>query len=535
MEQKTQRAGDSKYGRLFLESPRPVCGTPLFSWRFADFRGRYRRKWTAGLVAGRHIWNRRQRVVLSVVLILNTVALTAENIEPRLTPGKYAVELGKAPVPLSIQQLVRASLEISGADAPTVVADTARFEKIIAEAKKAVAPYRSSYEKGDALLVFMHRHLLTRYSEPQTRIDTLLLTGEFNCVSSAVVYMILGRAVGLQVEGVYTPDHAFVTVRADGRLVDVETTNRYGFDPGTKTAFHDAFGNTGFTYVPPGKYRLRTATDGRGLLAFILQNRMSLLERRSKFSEAVGPAADRYAVLRTKSALAGLVSEVGNYCALLNQRGEYAKAIDFLDAVEKDYGKPPRLVRLMSGLVHNEVLKLVGTEHYAQARILIRERSASGSLDASSASSLKQMVAEKRLTRAVRTLPFADALAAIRQSYHDGDIPVTLYRRYLIVVFGKEAQATAIREGYLSAVKVLERGIRLTGGDSQLERGRQVYLNNYIATVHNRFVSLFNRRDYIPAAQVIKEGLKAVPDSSVLNQDLSLIHQATGGRTAKGD
>ncbi len=469
-----------------------------------------------------------RRALLTLILLFGAVAAFAQSTEPRLTPTQFAVELGKAPVPLSVSQLIEASLRFSGADAATIAADTVRLEKIIGEAKQALAPYSTDYEKGDQLLIFMHKRLLTQYSEPQTRVDTLLRTGQFNCVSSAVVYMILGRAVGLKVEGVYTPDHAFCTVQARGRSVDVETTNRYGFDPGTKTAFHDAFGNTGFTYVPPGNYQLRTATDGRGLLSFILQNRMSLLERQYRFAEAVGLAVDRYALLGTKAALDDLASEAGNYCALLNQHQEYAKGITFVDAVEKRYGKLPQLVKLMNGLVHNEVLKFTNAGHYQKALELIQERSAAGSIDASAAASLKRMVTERQLAEVVNKQPFADALAQVEQSYKQGDIPKAQYQNYLVAVFGKEAQSTAASQGYLAAVKVLERGIKLTGGDPQLERGRQVYLNNYIATVHNQFATLFNNHEYNKARQIVNEGLKVVPDSSILNQDLSLLRQATG-------
>ncbi|HUX19869.1 MAG TPA: hypothetical protein VMW69_01430, partial [Spirochaetia bacterium] len=350
--------------------------------------------------------HKRRKGVLLIIFILHAAAAYAQSTAPRLVPERFAVEIGSASHPLTVAQLIEASLIFSGADSATLSEDTLRFRKIITEAAAALEPYRTDYERGNELLVFMHTHLLTRYSEPQTRVDTLLRTGEFNCVSSAVVYMILGRALGLKVEGVYTPDHAFCTVQAAGRLVDVETTNRFGFDPGSKTAFHDAFGNTGFTYVPPGNYSLRTATDGRGLISFILQNRMSLLERQYRFSEAVGLAVDRYAVLGSKTALNDLASEAGNYCALLNQQGDYAKAIEFVDSVEKDYGALPQLVKLMDGLVHNEVLRLSSAGNYSGALRLVAAREASGSLDRTAVAALKQMVSERQLTQAVQTQPF---------------------------------------------------------------------------------------------------------------------------------
>jgi hypothetical protein len=80
--------------------------------------------------------------------------------------------------------------------------------------------------------------------------------------------------------------------------VDVETTILYGFDPGTKREFRDAFGKaTGFAYVPPGNYRDRTAIDRRTLFSLVLANRIFDAESSGRFFEAVGLAADRWALL----------------------------------------------------------------------------------------------------------------------------------------------------------------------------------------------------------------------------------------------
>ena len=109
---------------------------------------------------------------------------------------------------------------------------------------------------AERALTFLHKNLFTSYSVLQTRVDTALETGVFNCVSSAVLYMILARSVGLSVGGVRTTDHAFCSVLVNGQQLDVETTNPYGFNPGAKKEFTDSFGKlTGYTYVPPGNYR----------------------------------------------------------------------------------------------------------------------------------------------------------------------------------------------------------------------------------------------------------------------------------------
>jgi hypothetical protein len=144
----------------------------------------------------------------------------------------------------------------------------------------------------------MHRRFLKSYSEHQTRLDQLLSSGRYNCVSSAVLYMLLASSVGLEVTGVMTRDHAFVTVNAGTELIDVETTNPYGFDPGNRREFHDGFGRTtGFAYVPARNYRDRTSINQLELVSLILHNRIVEAESRNRYAEAVALALDRAALL----------------------------------------------------------------------------------------------------------------------------------------------------------------------------------------------------------------------------------------------
>ncbi len=456
-----------------------------------------------------------------------TASTSPEEGLPRLSPQPYVAELSSAPGPLSPATLIRAALLLSGADEPTITSDTARLEGIIARLSREVAPMRDSYLRGGAVLEYMHAHLLTSYDATQAKLDTLLATGQFNCVSSAVLYLILGRAVGLRVEAAYTPDHAFCTVDAGGKLVDVETTNRYGFDPGTKKAFRDAFGETGFTYVPPGDYLRRSATDAKGLLSFILQDRMALLEQRRDFGKAVGLAVDRYALLRTDGAYNDGANEIANYCSALNDEGRYSQALGFLKSATRAYGTAPVLRRAGAILAQNEAAKLSKENDYDRALGVIRAAQADGWIDAAQASSLRSSVAERRVMTQGRALPFSEAVAAATKSYRDGELPETFYRDYLYSLYASEAQALAGRGDYLGAAALLGEGERLVG-DPRLAQGRAIYLNDYAATVHNRFAALYNAGNARAAIPLLKEALVTLPGNSMLTNDLRMAEQAAG-------
>jgi len=153
-------------------------------------------------------------------------------------------------------------------------------------------------EKAEFILNYMHKNILKTYSLHQTRIDTMLSTGRYNCVSSAVLYMILCESLDILTFGVITKDHAFIKIPAGDTEVDVETTTAYGFDPGNRKEFHDQFGKvTGFAYVPAKNYRDRETVGSMQLISLIMNNRIAELERQRRWDEAVVLAIDRAALL----------------------------------------------------------------------------------------------------------------------------------------------------------------------------------------------------------------------------------------------
>ena len=87
-------------------------------------------------------------------------------------------------------------------------------------------------ERGRRLLMAMHDQLLTHiYDEDQSALSVLLRTGVYNCISSALLYIVLAEEFGLQAAGVIMPSHAFAQLTlSDGSAIEVETTSADGFD-----------------------------------------------------------------------------------------------------------------------------------------------------------------------------------------------------------------------------------------------------------------------------------------------------------------
>ena len=97
------------------------------------------------------------------------------------------------------------------------------------------------YAKGEKLLHAMHasffasgggqeNELVEGYDSKQSQVSTIFKNGRFNCISSAILYMILARYADLRVEGVVTAHHAFIQILDEnGRMIEVETTSKLGY------------------------------------------------------------------------------------------------------------------------------------------------------------------------------------------------------------------------------------------------------------------------------------------------------------------
>ncbi len=322
---------------------------------------------------------------LACVLVAATVS-GAEG--PRLSASPGALHFSSMQEPLSWEQALDLAMWASdgrdwtdgaggleGSDRPESPTDTIRgtIREGIAELLALPAWLEMSDEgkKAAFILEFIHKRYLVSYSERQTRLDTLVRTGRFNCVSSASLYLIFGTAAGLDVAGVMTKDHAFCSVVTDGLRVDVETTSPYGYDPGSKKEFQDAFGRiTSFAYVPPKNYRDRTSIGQKELLSLILSNRIVDLESSFRFNEAVGLALDRWVLLGTPAGTVyeDLIVRMVNYAAALAKAGKENAALDWSVLAIDAFGPHARWDELVGSASNNLLVGLIRKKRISDAR-----------------------------------------------------------------------------------------------------------------------------------------------------------------------
>jgi len=460
---------------------------------------------------------------------------------PRLEPDPKALDfyrLGRRGGGHTWQELAEIGLWASGLD-PAGGAFSANLERIrtltAALVNSPDLPSRTK-EKADFILGFLHQNILRSYSVYQTRIDTSLENGVYNCVSSAVLYIILCEAAGIRTSAVVTREHAFVIVHINGEEIDVETTNRFGFEPGNRREFHDQFGRIGFTYVPVQNYRDRQAITKTELVSLILNNRIADMERRNNFAGSVPLAIDRAALLfgdaltipsqnQSQESLfpdarKDLMDRLLNFGASLLRGNREEESIRWAQAASAKYPDSERWQEYTSAAVNNRLTRLIRERRITEAASFL-ESNKSILTDADYAHLESAVIDADLLQRAnqIRTAEEGDSvIAAIEQARQAGKMNER--RASELITFTIQKTATVLSAApardWRAAIRYIENALSRTGTNREIEQALRTYRNNLAADYHNRFAAEWNRRNYDEAERILNEGLAEFPDNRQL-------------------
>jgi tetratricopeptide (TPR) repeat protein len=384
------------------------------------------------------------------------------------SPNPLAVRLAAASEPLPLDDLVDAALVFSGVSDSSLPAYRRKLLDLVAGFQQQAAGNPDPTALAARALEYLHTRLLRRYDVRQARIDLALDEG----VPTSVLYLVLPRTVGLAVGAVRTADHAFCTVKVGDSMVDVETTNPYGYDPGSRKEFTDSFGRvTGFAYVPPSNYRDRTPIGERDLLSLILYDRVSFAVERGDHASALEPAVTGWTLSGDSMSRTMLVTALSNYAVWLAQSGRFAEAVSFLEEAERSYGADPDLTQRLRELLHNQAVALVEA----------------GDLDAAEA-----MLASQ---------PRADTLDPADR------------RELLVWIIQLRADRSARKADYAAAAAVIADGMSRMGDEALLLTAFETY-------THNAFAQLYNARRFGEAKTLLQDALARYPASRVIRHDL---------------
>ena len=145
------------------------------------------------------------------------------------------------------------------------------INQIARNAKDVIAHYRSTEQKADQLLKWLHGTALRRYRATSTDAVEIMKYGRFNCLSSCILYGIIGQKLGMKVRGIAVDKHAFCRVYRGRKGWDVETTNALGFNPGRTLKLDNRI-----VSVPRSQYRNRREITLKEMIGLIYSNHMGL-------------------------------------------------------------------------------------------------------------------------------------------------------------------------------------------------------------------------------------------------------------------
>jgi len=488
---------------------------------------------------------------LLIFLNIQTAAFTQSRTTfPRLEPDPKALEyysINENGRGYTWQELAEISLWASG---DTSASNLGKISDAVEKLKSSPDLPPTSVDRAEYILSFMHKNILKSYSLYQTRVDTIFTNGRFNCVSSAVLYMIFCEALGVPAWGVMTKDHAFALIPVGGTEYDVETTNPYGFDPGNRKEFHDTNGNlTGFAYVPPQNYRDRQKIGQIDLISLILNNRIADSERQSRYAEAVPVAIDRAALLVGSSLTIdkstedwgaifedprkALMDRLFNYGAMLLKAGREEDCLRWAAAASIIYPDNQRWHEFVLAAVNNQITRLTRANKIDEARKFLEERKTL--LSQADYAQLDTVLIDAELlgsANKIRTAAEGDAVInAIEQARSGGRITEKRAAEFLTFAIQKTATAisAAPAKDWRAAAKYIEAsiarlGARL-GANRELEQALQTYRSNIATDYHNRFASEWNKRNFDEAERILNEGLAELPDNRQLLADRETVNK----------
>jgi tetratricopeptide (TPR) repeat protein len=186
---------------------------------------------------------------------------------------------------------------------------------------------RSTEARAELLLVALHRQLLDgRYIASQSDIRVTLDRGDYNCLSSVILYVAVGRTLGIDIQPAVLPGHIIATLAGESGPTPVETTYCQWFAAVRQGRVHSA-------PVPAMEHaahydrRQATRLTDPELIALVYYNQGYEHLTHNRFADAW--AANHKALLLdpdSHRSRGNFLATINNWSLALCKRGEFVEA-----------------------------------------------------------------------------------------------------------------------------------------------------------------------------------------------------------------
>jgi tetratricopeptide (TPR) repeat protein len=390
-----------------------------------------------------------------------------------------------------------------------------RLDRLEVAARTALARAKTPFEKGDKLLTWLHAKsgpLANGYEAHQTDLSVILDAGKFNCVSSATLYNVMGKRLGLDVRAIEVPDHAFSILYDGTRHADVETTTRSGFNPERDRAAREEFEKkTGFRYIPDRERDRRREIDEAGLVAIIYYNHGVELTRAKRHHEALlayfkAMSLDREFASAVKNALASLA----NWSSDLSRQGNFDDAVHVL-AIGLDLAPKDALLLHNRKAVWSEWAEASAKSGKVDEALAILRR-AEATIPDGNFAALQAWLYIRPAEALIKAGEWENAVAAVEPGFQKIDKgPQEELRRWRGAVPLRWANALLSKRDYEKAVAVLQAARAHNPADGRLS-------NNLVYTVQEWARAALAKDGEDKAKAILLEQLKRFADLPALKE-----------------
>ncbi|MFQ5730872.1 MAG: tetratricopeptide repeat protein [Planctomycetaceae bacterium] len=355
------------------------------------------------------------------------------------------------------------------------------IDRLEAEARKALADANTPTQKGRRLLKWLHAGpLKAGYRPHQTRLSTVLDEKTFNCVSSATLYNVLGRRLGLDLRTIEVPQHAFSILYLGSRHFDVETTVKSGFAPARNSAVLEAVRRTkGSRFIADRDPAHRRELRELGLAGLIYYNRAVDYSKRKQSGQAL----------------------IAYFCALSLDR-EAADAAKNASAVFNNWSGD-----LSTAGRHEEALKVI-----ALARTLApRDATIANNLGYLAQEWLRQVYQKQGVKKALAVVK------TLQDNFPKADRVDHAVSRFATRIIHEQS-----RKGqYAAALQLVDQTDSLIGTKSSKRLRSSIY---------DRWARSFwqTKRQYVKGLDIYRKGLKELPGDSLLTQNAVYVWNRRG-------
>jgi tetratricopeptide (TPR) repeat protein len=389
----------------------------------------------------------------------------------------------------------------------------ARLNQLTAAARREVSGPTPA-DKAEALLKFLHAGPMAKgYVARQTTLSGLLDTGEFNCVSSAVLYALIARRLGLQVRAVEVPGyllagHVFIVLHDGRRRIDVETTNARGFDPRGVRKRPD-----GGEYDPAKDPAGRREVGETGLAALIYYNRGVALREQKRYLEALRADFSALALDSTSpSAARNARAEFLLWAEARAKAGQHKEALPVL-AVALQVAPADRDLDNGVLFLAQEWIKdadAAGGPHAAATALaeVRRQFPAAAGLRDVGINHIRRVMSDS-----LKQARYADALAALKRYTSLLDRPEDA-RALGAWVYDWRAEDLRTKKNWAGAVAVYAEGLGAYPREARLRQ-------NAVATYDRWARNAIDAKDWAEAIHIYELGLAQFPGDSHLAGNLA--------------